>query len=275
MTLEPMAEQKPYPFTRLEGRIKLALQKLGPKKVKGSLGILEAVVVEADDPPVSFSSAKSDPVLALTGDGEAKSATLEWGLGQTEVQGPWDPMDTGARNKDLRVSIGGSYGQATLTEGKQEISFKGYGVGASFVAVRGMHIFDFDFNPRDGRKMDLLITAPGDVPRIAVTPKFDLSLAFNLGAIAGDFTDPPPAPLMHETYTVVLDGAVPAVIEAAKQTATFRGGLKVVSGALTVATNGMPATTVVVPAGKCLTGKEMVPMGAHEILGGLDVVDCP
>jgi hypothetical protein len=275
MTLDPMAQQKPYPFTKLEGRIRLALQKLAPKKVKGSLAIIEAVAIEADDPPVSVTSAKSDPVLAVTGDGEAKTATLDWGLGQTEIQGPWDPMHTGAKNRDERISIGGSYGQATLTEGKKEISFKGYGVGASFVAVRGTHIFDLDFNPRDGRKMDVLITAPADVPRLAVTPKFDLSLAFNLGAIASDFKDPPPAALTHETYTVVLDGAVPAVVEAVKQTPTFRGGLKVVAGTLTVATNGMPATSVVVPAGKCLTGKEMVPMGAHEVLGGLDVVDCP
>jgi len=74
---------------------------------------------------------------------------------------------------------------------------------------------------------------------------------------------------------VVLDGAVPAVVEAVKQTPTFRGGLKVVAGTLTVATNGVPATSVVVPAGKCLTGKDMVPMGAHAVLGGLDVVDCP
>jgi hypothetical protein len=275
MTLEPMAEQKPYPFTKLDGRIKVALQKLGPKKVKGSLGILEPIAVEADDPPVSITSAKSDPLLALTGDGEAKSATFEWGLGQTVVQGPWDPQDTGAKNKDLRVSIGGSYGQATLTEGKKEIALVGYGVGASFVAVRGTHIFDLDFNPANGRKMDVLVTAMGDVPRIAVTPKFDLSLAFNLAAIAGDLKDPPPAPLMHETYTVVLDGAMPAVIEAVKQTATFKGGIRVVAGTLAVGTNGTPATKVVVPAGKCLTGKDMVPMGAHEILGALDVVDCP
>ncbi|HXU82697.1 MAG TPA: hypothetical protein VN914_14945, partial [Polyangia bacterium] len=142
MTLEPAAEQKPLPFTRLDGRIKVALQKLAPKKVKGSIAILEAIAIEADDPPVSLHSAKTDPLLALTGDGEAKSATLTWGLGQTEVQGPWDPMDMGLKNRDLLVSIGGSYGSATLTEGKKELAFNGWGVGASFVAVRGTHIAD-------------------------------------------------------------------------------------------------------------------------------------
>jgi hypothetical protein len=275
MTLDPGAEQKRYPFTKLEGRIKVALQKLAPKKVKGSLGILEPVVVESDDPGVSFTSAKSDPLLALTGDGETRTATLDWALGQTDVLAAWDPQGANLRNKDLHVSIGGSYGRGTVTDGKKEIALEGYGVGASFVAVRGTHIFDLDFNPRDGRKMDVLVTAPGDVPRFAVTPKFDLSLAFNLGAIAAELKDPPPAPLVHETYTVVLDGAVPAVIEVARQTPTFPGGIRVVAGTLTVATNGTPATTVVVPAGKCLTGKDPLPMGAHEILGRLDVVSCP
>jgi hypothetical protein len=141
--------------------------------------------------------------------------------------------------------------------------------------VRGTHIADIDFNPRDGRKMDVTVTAAGDVPRLAVSPKYDLSLAFNLGAVAGDFKDPPPAQLLHETYTIVLDGANPAVIEPAKAAAPFNGGIKVVAGTLTIATNGSPTTTVVVPAGKCLTGKDPVPMGAHPVLGGLDVVSCP
>jgi hypothetical protein len=275
MTLDPGTEPKPHPFTRLDGRIEVALQKLAAKKVKGWVGILEPVAIEADDPPVSVTSARSNPLFAVTGDGEARTATVDWSLGQTDVLASWDPRDVGAHNKDLHVSLGGSYGQATLTEGKQEIAFKGYGVGASFVAVRGTHIFDLDFNPRDGRKMDLLVSAPGDVPRFAVTPRFDLALAFNLGAVAADFQDPPPAPLLHETYTVVLDGAVPAVVEAVKRTATFAGGIKVVAGTLTVATSAAPGATVVVPATRCLTGKDPLPMGAHEILGRLEVVSCP
>jgi hypothetical protein len=200
---------------------------------------------------------------------------VTWGLAQTDVLAPWTPKSPVPRNQDLHVSIGGLHGDATLTEGKKEISFHGVGVGASFVAVRGAHIFDLAFNPASGGKADVLVTAAGDVPRFAVTPKFDLSLAFNLAAVAGDFQDPPPAPLLHETYTVLLDGATPAVVEAVKQTPTFNGGLKVVAGTLTVATNGMPATTVTVPAGMCLTGQDPRPMGSHEILGGLAVVACP
>jgi hypothetical protein len=275
MTLEPAADQKPYPFTKLEGRIEVALQKLAPSKVEGSLGILEAITVEADDPQISFNTAKAAPLFAVTGDGVARTATLRWGLGQTEVRAPWDPQGLNLKNRDLLVSIGGSYGAATLVADGNQIALQGYGVGATFVSVRGTHVFDLDFNPHDGRRMDVLVSAPGDVPRLAVTPRFDLSLAFNLAAVAGELKDPPPAPLLHETYTVVLDGAVPAVVEAAKQAPGFGGGIKVVAGTLTVATNGTPATTVVVPAGKCLTGKEMVPMGAHEILGRLDVVSCP
>jgi hypothetical protein len=277
MTLAPDEPREPNPFSQLAGRIRLNLQKLGPEKVKGSVAIMEDVNFQADggeEGPISFHSGRTDPLFALTADGVAKSATATWGLAQTDVKAPWDPMDLAVRNQDLHVSIGGLYGEATVTEGKQEIAFKGVGAGASFVAVRGVHIFDLGFNPASGRKFDLLVTAAGDVPRFAVTPKFDLSLAFNLGAVAADFKEPPPAPLLHETYTVLLDGATPAVLEPVKETPTFHGGLKVVAGTLTIATNGMPATTVSVPSGMCLTGKER-PMGAHEVLGGLAVVSCP
>lgn len=277
MTLAPNEPQDPYPFRKLEGRIRLALQKLAPQKVRASLAILEDMNFEADDSdgPISFHSLKTDPLFALTGDGATRSATFTWGVGQTDVKAPWDPRDVNIKNQDLHVSIGGLYGEATLTENKKEISWKGVGAGASFVAVRGTHIFDLAFNPANDRKFDLLVTAPGDMPRFEVTPKFDLSLAFHLGAVAGDFMDPPPAALQNETYTVVLDGAAPAVVEPVKETPTFPGGLKVVAGTLTIATNGTPATTVVVPAGKCLTGKDPRPMGSHELLGGLDVVSCP
>jgi hypothetical protein len=62
---------------------------------------------------------------------------------------------------------------------------------------------------------------------------------------------------------------------APNDAAGFTGGLKVVAGTLTLATNGTPATTVTVPAGTCLTGKDPRDVGSHEVLGALDVVTCP
>jgi hypothetical protein len=280
-TLAPNEPKKPYPFTRLEGRIKLAVQKLGEKKVKASFGILQPVAITADDPDsgfVSFSSAKSDPLFAITGDGVNKQAVVTVAVGQTEVTTPWDPSELGAKNADQRVSVGGLYGEATLTEGKKEVAFRGMGIGQTFVAVRGTHLFDLDFNPADGRRFDLLVkVGADDQPRFEVTPRFDLSLAFNLAAVAGELKNQPPSYLLHETYTVRLDGATPAVIEPARanDVAGFPGGLRVTAGTLTLATSANASATVTVPAGQCLTGKSPVPAGAHELLGALAAVPCP
>jgi hypothetical protein len=222
-------------------------------------------------------SEKSDPLFAVTGDGANKEATIAVALAQTDVKTSWDPMDVGATNTDLHVSIGGWYGQATLTEGKKEIDFKGLGIGRSFAAVRGTHIVDMDLNPADGRRFDLTVKVNGDdTPRFEVIPRFDLSLGFNFAAVAGEVKEPPPSYLMHETYSLRLDGASPAVIEAvrANDAAMFTGGLRVVAGSLTIATDGTPATTVIVPAGKCLTSRTR-PADSHELLGGLAVVTCP
>jgi hypothetical protein len=278
MTLEPGAEQKPYPFTRLEGRVKVALQKLGPKKVRGSYGVLEAITVEgmeSDSDPVSLRTAASDPLFAVTADGVAKELSVKLAVGQTDVKTSWDPKDTGARNLDLHVSIGGYHGELVLTEAKKEVVLRGLGIGQTFVAVRGTHIFDLDLNPGDGRKFDVkVLLAADDRPRFELSPKFDLALKFSLGAIAADFTEPPPSYLAGETYSIKLDGASPAVFEAAPSTPDFQGGLKIVAGTLTIATTGQPATSVVVPAGQCLTNQQPADM-SHPILGGLVAASCP
>jgi hypothetical protein len=278
-TLSPNNPDKPYPFTRLEGRVRFALQKLGPKNVKVSFGILEAVDLEGKDAggsPMSLRSAKSDPLFALAADGVNNTATVGLALGQTDVTGTWDPQGHELQNGDLHVSIGGLYGEATFTEGKKEIDFKGAGIGQTFVAVRGTHIFDLDFNAAAGRKMDLVVKSlPGDLPRFELTPRFDLTLAFNLGAVAADFSEPPPAYASHEMYNVRFDGATPAVIEAVPQSATFAGGLKVVAGALALSAASAPAATVTVAAGQCLTGQDPAPPMSHEILGHLKSTTCP
>jgi hypothetical protein len=226
--------------------------------------------------PISVRSAKSDPLFALTGDGINNQAVVALALGQTDVTGTWDPSGHELQNGDLHVSIGGLYGEATLTEGKKEVDFKGAGIGQTFLAVRGTHIFDLDFNGDAGRKMDFVVKSlAGDVPRIELTPKFDLSLALNLGAVAADFDQPLPAYVTHETYTVRLDGATPAVIEAVRESGSFQGGLKVVAGTLSLSTTSSPAATVTVGAGQCLTGQDPAPAMSHEILGHLKSTTCP
>lgn len=268
----------PFPFSKLQGRIKVALQKTGDKKVTASFGVLEPLDLEATNPALAFKTAKSDPLISLTADGAGQQATIKLNIAQTDVRAPWDPKGTGARNLDLLISSGGLYGETTLSESSKELSLKGLGIGQTFVAVRGTHIFDLDFNPANGRKFDLVAKVVGnDVPHIEVTPKFDLSLAFKLKAVAAEFDSAPPKELLDETYTVtfVPGGSPPAILEAVKSTATFGGGMKVVAGTLTLATSSSAAATVTVPTGKCLVGNDAPAMGSHAILGHLATANCP
>jgi hypothetical protein len=274
MALGKMMEQSP--FTRLEGRIKLALRRLGDKKASASFGVLEPIVLEAMDPALSFTTAKSDPLFAVTGDGAARELTFALHLGNTEIRAPWDPRDTGAKNRDLQIALGGLSGETTVSEGSQQMLWKGLGIGHTFVAVRGTNIFELDLNPADGRKLDLRLIADGSKARLEVTPKLDLSLAFKLGAIAGDFREPPPEHLRDETYGILLapGGAPPAVIELRGPSGSFAGGIKVVGGSLTLSARNAPAARVSVPAGQCLTGNPMPPAGAHPVLGQFSAVSC-
>src|SRR4029453_15472417 len=122
-----MALGKPadaFPFSVLKGRIKLAVTKLGDKKASISFGLLEALDIQGADDPFAFAMGKGDPALAVTGDGVAKQVTVKWALAQNDVKVPRDPKNTGARNIDLHVSIGGITGETTLAEMAQEVTLK-------------------------------------------------------------------------------------------------------------------------------------------------------
>jgi hypothetical protein len=277
MALGKAADKGPSPLTRLEGRIAVGLHKLGDKKVTLSFGVLEPVALETKD--ALFTTGKSDPLIAVGADGVARQLTFTLGLAATEVRTTWDPRGTGVVNKDLLVSIGGLHGATTVSEGSKEILVKGAGIGHSFVAVRGANVFELDFNPAHGRTMDVTLRpAPGsDAVQVELAPRFDVTLAPKLQAIASDYKEPPPAHLRDESYGILLDpGAAPrAVVQLVGRSGGFGGGVKVVAGTLTLSARGAPGAAVAVPAGQCLTGNDHPAAGAHPILGGFAAVGCP
>jgi hypothetical protein len=180
-------------------------------------------------------------------------------------------------NLDSHVSIGGITGAATFAGQKDELRIAGLGVGESSYEVKGQRVFDLNLNPQSNHRFDVLTTlnAAGS-PRFEITPRFDLSLAFNLAAIAAQLKDPPAAHLLDETYGLVLvNPAGAAVVEAVKGNDTgFAGGLKVTAGTLTLSSTKV-ATPLVVSAGKCLTSVTTPAADAHPILGKLTAIDCP
>jgi hypothetical protein len=277
---KPGETVKPAPV-KLAGRVRSSLRKLGPEHAAAAFSVLQDVSVEADDPMMSVKTAKADPLFGLDFDGVAKKASIKLGFGQTDVQAPWDPKDVSPPNRDLHVSVGALGGELQLEDMVKQLTFKGLGVGATFVDVRDKRVFQLDLNPADGRKFDATVTVVGkDNPRVAVNPKVDLSLAFHLDLIAAELTEQPPKFLLSETYSLKLLPAptAPAIIEGVKEDPIthFEGGVKMVAASLELASSAAPAATVSVPSGKCLSKRAGdPPQGSHELLGALAAVDCP
>jgi hypothetical protein len=249
---------------------------LGEKKATISWSVLEPIELQDMDFH-SFAMKANDPVIALTGDGEAQTLTLKLAVPQTDLRAPWDPKDVDAQNSDLHVSIGGLFGESTLSEMTDEVAFTGLGVGPSFVEVRTNKIFELGFNPLSGNKMDLKVKAlEGDQVRFTLSPKLDLALAFKLMAVASDYNTAPDSYLLDETYSVLLSGeTAPLVVETVAESETFDGGFRMVTGALKLATSKDEAATVNVPQGQCLTENPEPAEGSHPILGELRAVTCP
>jgi hypothetical protein len=263
----------------LVGKIRLGIHKDGDRKVTFSGSVVEAIHIGALDangavgPDVKL--AASDPTVAVTADGNVQTLTVKVDMGALDVLGDWDPMGVVSPNRDLRVHVGGLYGQATFAEATDDLMATGVGLGAVTVDAHGTRIFDLGLNPYDMARFDahLYVNAAGQ-PEIRVLPRFDLDVGYHLGRVASEYATPPPSYVLDETYRVLLDnGGAATSVAAVPATGTFAGGIKVTQGTLTVASTGAPQP-VVVPAGKCLTGGATVPAGAHPVLGALAVVDC-
>ncbi|MEP6653724.1 MAG: hypothetical protein ABJA82_10215 [Myxococcales bacterium] len=261
-------------YARLAGKVGASLKKVGPQKVTAAWAVLQALDV-APSSGGSVTMAASNPVVALTSDGNTKTAELQVGLGATNIGGTWDPQSTGVSNNDFHLVVGGLYGRLSLQEDAQQIVLTDLGIGASKLTVRGTSIIDLNLNPDAMRRFSGKLSSNNGISRLEVTPLVDLRLAFDYNAIAADFASPPASTIAHESYALTLvNPGAPAVIEEAPSTAGFTGGLKIVAGSLTVGAASVPGETVTVPTGKCLSTTSTVAPGAHPILGKLVVSDC-
>ena len=102
-----------------------------------SASVLEAIHIGTLDltgglgPDVKL--AASDPTVAVTADGILQALAVKVDMGALDVLGDWDPISVASPNRDLRVQVGGLYGQATFTEASDEFVATGVGVGATSV----------------------------------------------------------------------------------------------------------------------------------------------
>jgi hypothetical protein len=268
-------------FEKLVGAMRVSLRKDGDKQVTFATSVLSAIDVAEKTstgtlgPEVKL--AATDPLLAVSLDGVAQTATLKVDAGALDVLTSWNPQGTSAPNRDLHVAVGGFTGETTFKEGVDELVAKGLGIGATSVKVRGQSIFDLGLNPSDMNRFDLKITVDSSgEPHFDVTPRFDLTVATHYNVIAGDYAadSQPPMYLLDAQYGVKLDnGGATATIEAVPANGTFAGGLKVDAGTLTLSSKGHDPVSV--GMGQCLTGVSSPPAGADPIFGALTSVACP
>jgi hypothetical protein len=268
----------------LTGIVRVSLEKEAEKKVTFAVAVPSAIHVATrssdGQPGPDVQLAASDPTFSLAADGVAQTATARVNLGALDVLTNWDPPGSAVtKNRDLHVAIGALTGSTTFTEGMEQITAKGLGIGATSITVRNTaKIFELGLNPGDMHRFDLVVSLDGaGQPRFAVTPRFDLSMGFHFMSVASDFAreSQPAGYVLDETYRILLDaGGSAATVTSVPATATFGGGLAVGPGTLTLSSS-KAAAPVVVPAGKCLTSAKNPPADAHPILGAFAVTDCP
>lgn len=264
-------------YERLAGTVRASLKKAATGGVTAAWSIVEKLDIAPKNGKAAITTAATDPLIAVTADGTRRTARLDLGLGVTKVDSTWDPRSTGVTNRDLHVELGGVYGHFLLDEAAKAIVLTDVGVGQIKVVARTATLMDLNLNADTMRRFSgKLSTDAAGITRVEVTPKADLSVAFDYNAVASELSSPPEASVAHETYAVALtNSGAPAVLEEVPSTATFSGGLKVVAGTLTLGIASAPAETVTVSAGRCLTSRDPAPAGSNPVLGKLLAADCP
>lgn len=263
-------------YDRLTGTLRFSLKRLGDQKVMAALSVTQALDVAETNGPELITGV-ADPAYALTGDGVSKLATLQLGIGASEIDSRWDPNGTAAANRDEKITTGGAYGTYTLDENAKKITLTDVGMGEEKVSVHGMTILDLNLNADSMRRFSGVVTVNADdTVHVELTPGFNLNLAYDYQSIASELSSPPSAATSHDTYAIVLaNGGSSAAFDTVKASGTFRGGLKVAAGTLTLSAASAPDATVTVPAGKCLSSPASAPAGTNPLLGALSVGDCP
>lgn len=259
------------------GKVELRLTENGQEDITFSTGILNAVRIEMDEAGAThtFSTARAIPLTALRMDAKNQEVTFTLNLGTTEYSGPYGGTSA-LSSQPVVYSLSGLSFSFNAKEGQEDfvIAHVGLGEAQSYMSLNGTKVFTADLNALSGRHFDLNLSKGADgLPVVRVLPEFDLATKFFLAPLKADPLAEVPSFYEDQSYRVRLSGGDAPSLRpvAANLDSGFPGGLQVVSGELTMEGSG---ASVVVPAGKCLVGKETAAEGSHPLLGHLEARDC-
>ncbi len=251
----------------LEGEVAATITVLGDEHVSIAGAVREDIRIEGDGMSVSLDA--SDPIAELEINGSAESVTASVDMGRLGVTGPWSEFDPESlATGEFELDWGGFSAEATLEEDAETLQIENIGFGdtTSTLSLDGEELFALDLNPESDRSFTFtVIPEDGEPPMFGFDPRFDLSLAFALQALA-DAGDDVPSFLLDETYRVALTGSQPTV-QPVDADGEFEGGIRIESGEFLMTSTGADRD-VEVEEGDCLVNREAAE-DDHPVLGSL------
>lgn len=225
-----------------EGRTRAELKIEGAKKVSGSLEIQRAIHVAGAE--YEFKTAVASPLYKISLDGVAEQLKIEVGAGLTDIKILHEQDEGGANKKFDILHLAGLSGEL-LIDGKTDIislTNLGFGDAQSSFSLKNREIVTLDFNPSNGRHLDLSLQDVASGYQVELGSALDIEVGLNF--------DPNDAPefLKDETaFKLLFDGA-------AKPSLIIRDNdeLEAVAGNLKLElVHANQSLTI--PAGQCLS----------------------
>ncbi|MFH0900205.1 MAG: hypothetical protein V2A73_06220 [Pseudomonadota bacterium] len=262
------------------GVIAVSLVVNGKQDVTLSVDIKKAINLEVKNDKegefVTFSTEARQPLASIRAEGLEETISFLFNMGQTTLSMPWemfnDESDAGGL---FKLDLKGVSFAFRLNEKMSELEIEniGLGNGQSTIKLNDHTLIAVDLNKDASRRFDFSI-APDDpnLPLFSFDPEFDLLVYLNLAPLKDDGEDVPDF-LIDETYEIKFNGTNPTAQPIEEDYATdTKGGIKIVSGTLTLSSS-KAKQPVVVSAGQCLVG-DPVTDGEHALLGAFAAGTC-
>ncbi len=222
---------------------------------------IDVVTRQEDGKLVEMHFAASAKSYELRLDGMAKTITAAVNMGPIRMKMPLENISSMVdaepnmakmtANDIVQFVLGGINGSITFDGNRDELAFKGLGLGdrSSAFTVNGEEILGLDVNKASGRRFDMTVaTSPSQKPLLTFAPGIDIELRLKFQSIADKFLDIPET-VLNDTLSFKLTGNRPSLRETVN-------GTEVVSGTLTMTSARKPSSNVTVGAGMCLVSSE-------------------
>jgi len=246
--------------------------------------IVLAIADEDTGDEMEVSLGRSEPMMELRLNGNARNITGSTNYGAITVAGPlnafrdsftdveYDPI-TGEElpgtpyTGDIELFVAGVESSITFDGSTDHLLIEGMGMGdaSSTLKFDGQVISQFDFNPANGRHVDIGIDSTSNGAVLTFTPTLDVNLLLNFTPLLPQIPDISPS-LLNEQIRIWFDGMNPSIETGGDQ-------VKIVSGTLNITSAATPEANISVPAGMCLVDSGAVEP-TNEAIGTLASGSC-